>query len=375
MMADENSGENVVMDGQEEKGDSADGEIVVAHTVETSVVATEAGEAGNAVADSQKEAPILKGSTVDGIKAARLLLRALLKLNSTSRQEVAKVAAESVQTEDQRALIHLKRLYDEFLPALCTIRNNAVDRMVLSRPEDRAMLEAAAAVKPEFFSDEIKLPPVDKELRARLEELFPEKVEDPETAAAAKDKNDAKPAKRGRQPKAVASDPPQPTDSAGDDLAPPKKGRAPKAAAGNIAAAIAGAATPARQGRARKAADSTGTNQQSQEDPVFADSNHIRPLRRTKSKTAQDEVETDQASPEEPMHTDAGKARPLRRQRSKVTEEPSAPTSEEAAEKAADGLACEQCTYINTLKSKRCKMCSNPLAAVAPPAKKRARTA
>jgi len=161
-------------------------------------------------------------------------------------------------------------------------------------------------------------------------------------------------------------------------LAPPKKGRAPKATAGNIAAAVAGAATPARQGRARKAADSTGTNQQSQEDPVAADSNNVRPLRRTKSKTAQDEVETDQASPEEPMQTDAGKARPLRRQRSKVTEpstEPSATTSEEAAEKAADGLACEQCTYVNTLKSKRCKMCSNPLAAVAPPAKKRARTA
>lgn len=371
MMADESSADNV-MEGQEDKGDAVDGQTLDAQTDTTSGVAPEAGEAANPVADNQKEAPILKGSNVDGLKAARLLLRSLLKLHSTSRDEVAKVAAESVQTEDQRALQHLKRLYDEFLPALCTIRNNAVDRMVLSRPEDRAMLEAAAAVKPEPISDVIKLPAIDKQLRARLEELFPEKVEDPETAET-KDQKDAKAARRGRQPKAAASDPPQPTESTGDDSAHPKKGRAAKVSADSIAAAVASTATPAR-GRTRKAADNTATNQESQEDPVATDSKPARPLRRTKSKTTQEEAETERQSPEEAAPTDTGKARPLRRARSKVSEPtlepPAAPQSEEV-----DGLACELCTFLNTLKSKRCKMCSNPLAAVAAPPQKRARAA
>merc|ERR1712048_1119648 len=90
------------------------------------------------------------------------------------------MAAEAVETEDQRALKRLKQLYDEFLPALAAIRNSAVDRMVLSRPEERAMIEAAAALKPEEDTrpgrrEAIKLPPIARELTARLETLFPQK--------------------------------------------------------------------------------------------------------------------------------------------------------------------------------------------------------
>jgi len=323
IMADESLAGKAVIDGCENKEEAEGSATIDVDAVVASAESPETRQTGNAVADNQKLVPSDNGGTVDDGKAARMLLRALLKLHSMSREEVAKIAAEATQTEDQRALEHLRRLYDDFLPALCTIRNSAVDRMVLSRPEDRAMLEAAAAVRPKVKSDTIKLRPVDEELTRRLETIFPEKTDIAETSVPA-DKGDAKPVRRGRPPKASASDPPQPTESSGDGSTLARKGSAPKAAIGSIDASLAGAPTPARRGHHPKvAADSIGAN------------------------------------PAVPQSEDSKEKRAEKNAKKK---------------QAAEEISCGVCTYLNALRSKRCKMCSNPLGETALPAKKRNRT-
>mmetsp|Transcript_62984 Transcript_62984/g.111878 ORF Transcript_62984/g.111878 Transcript_62984/m.111878 type:complete len:1385 (-) Transcript_62984:197-4351(-) len=294
--------------------------------------------------DAQKSAGEQGALTMDVCKSVRLMLRAVLKLHSNSREEVARMARDAAQTEDQRALQNLKELYDDFLPALSTIRNSAVDRMVLSRPEDRAMLEAAAAVKPEHHPA-FKLPPIDREMTARLETLFPEKTEDPSVPT--------KPSRRGRQPKASALDATK--NSSNDEM--------PDAAIScTDASQVRKAATPARGVRRRKGADQI--------------------------------TDADEASHKQSAATDSGPARPLRRARSKVNE--SAVTqpiskSESVASEVALEVAevakktdpsvkiCGRCTYHNGPKRKRCEMCQNSLEAVKAedgmPAKKRVRTA
>lgn len=104
------------------------------------------------VAAGDQQSFLDERGVVDVCKSARVLLRAILKLSTASRADVARIASEATQTEDQRPLRNLRCLYDEFLPALSAIRNSAVDRMVLSRPEERAVLEAAAAVTKGWYT-------------------------------------------------------------------------------------------------------------------------------------------------------------------------------------------------------------------------------
>jgi len=358
-----------------------------------------------AVSHDQKPVIDEKGAldekgAVDVCKSTRVLLRAILKLHTASRGDVARMASEATQTEDQRALRNLKYLYDEFLPALSTIRNSAVDRMVLSRPEERAILEAAAAVTQEGKQpgrgEASVLPPIDKELTARLEALFPEKLE----TFVPTDETKTKSARPGRRPKAVASNPPEPTDSTvletsepiGESKTKPaRRGRQLKAAVfsdmtettdllgdnSTHATAAAGGAKSVRQGCAQQAvAGRINVSEPSQEAP---------PIRRCLSAKAAglapDAVEQPQ---EGSMPGDSGASRPLRRARSKMSEA-FLRNSGEAAKILGQEVACGLCTYINAPGRTFCEMCESPFEAanlgalklrnIASPARKRIRKA
>eukprot|EP00931_Biecheleriopsis_adriatica_P084988 TRINITY_DN5911_c0_g1_i1.p1 TRINITY_DN5911_c0_g1~~TRINITY_DN5911_c0_g1_i1.p1 ORF type:complete len:1474 (+),score=374.20 TRINITY_DN5911_c0_g1_i1:60-4481(+) len=385
-------------------------------------------DAGNAdgaeeqVADTQDAVQILalpqQGAVVmDAGKQARSLMRALLKLHAMNREEVAKMAAESAQTEDQRALQNLKRLYDEFLPALSTIRNSAVDRMVLSRPEDRAILEAAAAVKSEDGSKRraaVVLPAIDADMTRRLEALFPEKIDMPVTASTQEAAGGEKVAKRGRQRKMPDSDVPSPLEGTGDDAGP-------DVASANVGTnQLSKVATPARRGRPRKGEKDQSvqetpatceeapkvlrrarskvselqdqdlqekadvapkvlrrvrskvseSQEQDVEEPLAATSTEApKVLRRARSKTSE-QIQQDQDMQEQASATEPPKA--MRRARSKVVEsesaknqskEPVTPVEAAKTTTAVQIKVCETCTYHNGLKRKRCEMCQTPLGA------------
>eukprot|EP00928_Gymnodinium_smaydae_P047584 TRINITY_DN3176_c0_g2_i1.p1 TRINITY_DN3176_c0_g2~~TRINITY_DN3176_c0_g2_i1.p1 ORF type:complete len:1292 (-),score=332.34 TRINITY_DN3176_c0_g2_i1:386-4261(-) len=83
--------------------------------------------------------------TMDPRKSIRTLARSILKLFSDNRAAVSRMVTFTKETEDQRAMKNLQKLYDEFLPALSSIRSSAVDKMVLSKEEDRELLARAVA--------------------------------------------------------------------------------------------------------------------------------------------------------------------------------------------------------------------------------------
>lgn len=143
------------------------------------------------------------GGTIDPRKAVRNLLRATLKLHTDSQAALKRMCADAGQSEDQRAMVELQELYDEFLPALSVIRNTAVDKMVLSRPEDREMLARAAAGAG-------KKKPAERKRNPKALEANPAVDEDTEAAAVAADTAAAPVAgvpsparKRGRKAKAA----------------------------------------------------------------------------------------------------------------------------------------------------------------------------
>merc|ERR1712060_351799 len=134
--------------------------------------------------------------------------------------------------------------------------------------------------------------------------------------------------RRGRQPKAAASDAPEPVESTGDSTqatcAKPR-GRQPKVAASD----------------APEPTESMGDSTQA---------TSAKPRRGRTPKAAASAEDADQNSNE---GLEAG-TRPLRRLRSKLSETA-------GCQQTIEEVACGLCTYLNAPESSHCEMCENPL--------------